>query len=73
MLSQPYTRREYQIQTTGVYGAPVVSSSLSGHTLLAVPLISRASVVQVHVYTCMLDAILILLYVTGHLICWESI
>ena len=38
MLSQPYTRCEYFIHS------PV--SSLTTHTLLAVPLISRASVVQ---------------------------
>ena len=48
MLSQPYTRREYFIHSPGVYGAPYTPvSSLSAHTLLAVPSISRASVVQV--------------------------
>ena len=41
MLSQSYTRREYFIYSPGVYGAPYTPvSSLSAHTLLAVPLIS---------------------------------
>ena len=49
LLSHPYTRCAYSIHSyIGVYGAPYtpVVSSLSAHTLLAVPLISRASVVQ---------------------------
>ena len=45
MPSRPYTRREYFIHSPGVYGAPYtpVVSSLSAHTLLAMP---WASVVQ---------------------------